>query len=180
MTPAISRGRLAAVLIAATLIGNAQPASALSLRTTVSTIYQVGTGAAVHLGHVVSARTAYNRLYAGGTFNATCANSDMLPITGQRFITSEAFSGGVALVVTIPQYQPAEPAMPGFYSLPRGSQVTCTYNWTSRAVESSFTIGAGGVSFPTGGSEQSEGGTQVFYMKVPGVTDPNGNNVCIP
>jgi len=129
---------------------------------------------------VVVARTDFNRLTAGGTYSARCAHPDMLPLTGQRFLSTSNFSGNLVLTVTVPAQQPAEPAMPGFYSLTRGTQVSCTYEWVSRAVEGGYSIGAGGISYQVGNGERTEGGTQIFYMKVPGIADSNEGGVCIP
>lgn len=158
------------------MLAGAQP----NLQTTVLPIYQIGNGAGVHLGHVVTASTLYNRLVAGGTFVAGCAHPDMLPARGQRTLSGDNVGGGVRLVVTIPETLPATVSMPGFYSLPRGTTVSCTYEWTSRAVESGYTIGPGGISFQVGNGEKSEGLFQQFQMSVPGDTNTDDWQGCIP
>jgi len=156
-------------------------ASAITLRTYVLSTYQIGTGSQVSLGHSVSATTNYNRLYAGGTYTAVCAASEMLPTTGQRFLSSESLVGPRSLTVTIPSNLPARVNMPGFDAASmRGRRIDCTYNWTARAVESQYSIGAGGIGFISGGNEMSEGSTQLFSMTVPSLGDVNEGSTCIP
>lgn len=156
-------------------------ASAITLRTSVAPIYQVGTGSTVSLGHTVIATTNYNRLYAGGTYSAVCAAPEVMPTTGQRFLPAENLLGGLTLYVTIPAWHPGLVNMPGYYeAATRGQTLSCTYNWTSRAVEGVYTIGAGGIGFTVGGAERSEGGTQQFIMRVPSLGDENGWTICIP
>jgi hypothetical protein len=157
-----------------------QQAIALTLSTHVSTIYQVGTTDGVSLGHIVSANTDFSRLTAGGSFIASCANSSMQPTTGQRTLSSESLYGGNRLYVTVPTVVPTIVKMPGFVSLPRGTTVNCTYNWTSRAVESGLSYGVGGVAVPVGSNERADGGTQIFYMSVPSLGSEGGYTVCIP
>jgi len=171
-------GRRAIAAVAALLpvLASAQP----NLQTTVLPIYQIGNGAGVHLGHVVTASTLYNRLVAGGTFVASCASPDMLPARGQRTLSGDNAGGGIRLVVTIPESLPATVAMPGFYSLTRGTTVSCTYEWTSRAVEGGYTIGPGGISFQIGNGEKAEGFFQTFTMSVPGETNQDDWQGCIP
>ena len=172
--------RLGALAALELLAGSKPALAAPTLRTTVLPIYQVGTGAGVSLGHVVEAWTAYNRLTAGGSYVASCASSQMMPTTGQRFLSSDGFTGGRSLTVTIPEWVPATVNMPGFSSLTRGTTVTCTYTWTSRAVEGGYTYGPGGISWQTGNGERSEGSTQPFEMSVPGDTNTDDWQGCIP
>lgn len=156
-------------------------AGAVTLRTQLATIYQIGTGAQIQLGHTAAASTDYNRLLAGGTYTATCAATEMLPTTGQRFLTAAGLRGPLQLYVTIPANHPARVNMPGFNAAAmRGMHIDCTYNWTSRAVESQYTIGAGGIGYTVGGGEISEGGTQLFSMNVPSLGDVNDGSTCIP
>src|SRR6185503_17028618 len=116
-------------------MAGALPASAVpSLQTTVLPIYQIGNGAGVNLGHVVRAHTIYNRLQAGGTFVASCSSPLMQPARGERTTSTDNFIGGLTLNVSIPYSLPATVYMPGFQSLDRGTSVSCTYTWTSRAV----------------------------------------------
>jgi hypothetical protein len=172
--------RLGALGSVALLAGSGPALAAPTLRTTVLPIYQIGSGAGVSLGHVVVASTVYNRLTAGGTYTASCASSQMMPATGQRFLSSDGITGGRSLTVTVPEWVPATVNMPGFTSLTRGSTVTCTYNWTSRAVEGGYTYAPGGISFQTGNGERSEGSTQPFQMSVPGDTNTEDWQGCIP
>ena len=168
-------------LVPMVLIAAAAPTHAMpDLRTTVLPIYQVGTGAGVSLGHVVQAYTVYNRLTAGGTYSASCASAMMLPTTGQRTLSSDGLLGGRSLTVTIPEWVPATINMPGFNSLTRGTTVSCTYNWTARAVEGGYTVTPGGISFQSGNGERLEGSTQPFQMSVPGDTNTGDWQGCIP
>lgn len=155
-----------------------KPAAAISLSTQVLPIYQVGTTGQVKLGHVVHASTPYNQLAAGGSYVATCSGT--MSTTGSRSLSASNFGGGLRLTVTVPATQPAYVNMPGFSSQTRGSEFTCTYNWTSSATEGGLSIGAGGISYQTGNGHQNEGGTEIFMMRVPGGTDPNENSMCIP
>ena len=156
-------------------------ASAVTMSTRLQTIYQIGNGAQVNIGHTVIAHTNLNRLLAGGTYVAACAASEMLPTSGQRSLSSQENIGGNQLYVTIPSVLPARVNMPGFNAAAlRGRRLDCTYTWTSRAVEGSYTIGAGGGGFAIGGEEMTEGSTESFSMNVPGLGDGNGDSSCIP
>jgi len=172
--------RILSLLAAAVLVGTPPRASAVTLSTVVTPIYQVGNGAGVYLGHTVSARTNYNRLTAGGSYIASCASALMQATTGQRTLSTENILGGLSLFVTVPANHPALVNMPGFYSLPRGTTVSCTYNWTSRAVEGGYTVGAGGIGFVSGNGERTEGSTQNFHMSVPSLGSEDGYTSCIP
>ena len=156
------------------------PASAISLDTQVLSIFQDGSTARVKLGHVAHAATNYNRLAAGGSYIAQCQSPQMMPTTGGRVASGETVLGGVRMSVTIPERQPAYVYMPGFTSLPRGSDVLCTYNWTSFATEGGYTVGWNGISFQTGNGTAQDAGTAMFRMQVPGGTGPNENSSCIP
>src|SRR4051812_41143367 len=171
-------GKVSAMLLL--VLCAASPAFALRMSVFVSDPYQVMTSGNVRLGHTVLASTDFNRLVAGGTFVAQCASPQMLPVPGQRTVSSNALLGGLSLTVTLPENQPAYVAMPGFESLPRGTTVDCTYAWTARAVESGYTVSGGGLGVPVGQGEASDGATRNFQMKVPGATDPNKDSPCIP
>ena len=163
------------------VLGAPEPASAVNLVTSVAPIYQVGTGSSVNIGHTAIASTNYNRLFAGGTYSAACGAPGVVPVTGQRFLSTENMFGGLQLYVTIPERHPAIVNMPGFYeAATRGQTLNCAYNWTSRAVEGGYTIGAGGISFQTGNGERSEGGSQIFTMRIPGIADEDEWTSCIP
>jgi len=164
----------------ASMVGTVPVGAMPSLSTRVLPAYQVGNGAGVNMGHIVFASTLYNRLTAGGTFSASCAHPSMQPATGQRTLSSDNLTGGLSLTVTIPEWLPATISMPGFYSLPRGTTVSCTYNWTSKATESGYSVGFGGVSFQTGNGERSDGFFQPFQMSVPGDTNTDDWQSCIP
>ncbi|HEY6123492.1 MAG TPA: hypothetical protein VIV63_02485, partial [Steroidobacteraceae bacterium] len=159
----------------------ASTSSAVGLNTVVSPIYQVGNGATVKLGHTVIANTNYNRLFAGGTYIASCAAPDMAPASGQRTVSAENYVGGLTLYVTIPAYHPAYVNMPGFNAAAtRGMRINCVYNWSSRAVEGGYSVGVGGISFQTGNGEASEGSSQPFSMNVPALADEDEWTSCYP
>ena len=169
------------IWVAAIMAASAMPVSALpTLSTDVLSIYQIGRGSGVNLGHVVHASTVYNRIVAGGTFVAACPNPLMLPARGERIFSADNFGGGLVVHVTVPQTLPATVSMPGFYSLTRGTTLDCTYTWTSKAIEGGYSIGANGVTFQTGNGERSEGFFKSFTMTVPGDTNSDDWQGCIP
>jgi hypothetical protein len=147
------------------------PAAAVTLRVFPQSIYQVGTGPSVYVGHTVDAHTSFNRLLAGGSSTINCNNAATLPLTGQRSLTGETWGGPTSLVVTIPTWLPAQQTIPGFSSVPPDTQLSCTYAWTARAVESGYSINLGLISYPIGSGERTEGGTVPFTMYKPDRTD---------
>jgi hypothetical protein len=155
-------------------------AVAVRLSVHVFSPYQVSTGSVVSMGHAVTGSTDYNRLTAGGTYSAQCNHSSMLPTGGQRTESTSAFLGGLRMTVTIPDVLPAYIGMPGFSSLPRGTTVNCTYNWTARVVEGGYKIGAGGIGIGIGDGEAADGSTRQFTMRVPSLSDEDENSSCIP
>jgi hypothetical protein len=173
--------RAVALLGAALLIVRPHTAAAIVLDTIVAPTYQVGTTAGVSLGHAVSARTNYNRITAGGSYNASCAEAAMSPATGARTLSAERLTGPVSLVTTIPYNVPTVVNMPGFNLLAPGTVVSCVYAWTSKATESAYTVGIGGGGFQTGSGERVDGGSQTFMMIVPAASDDSDtSNACIP
>jgi hypothetical protein len=173
------RSIAAALFLAA--LGVSTTALAVNLKTVVAPIYQVGTGSMVRIGHTAVASTTFNQLYAGGTYQTSCGGPGIVPMSGQNFLSAWNLIGGLQLYVTIPEVHPATISMPGFYeSATRGHSINCAYNWTSRAIESGYSISAAGISYQIGNGERSEGGAQPFIMKVPSTTDPNDGGSCIP
>ena len=161
--------RISALLMALGVTGalfNSPAAHAtLSMSTAVGSIYQIGDGSTgVSLGHIVQARTNLNRLVAGGSFNASCASDYTGNIPGERTLPSESLASGNVLYVTIPEWVPSVRNMPGFENAPGGTVLSCTYAWTSRAQESTYTIGIPGFGITTGGEERRDGGSVGFYM----------------
>ena len=147
---------------AASLLG-AQSAAALDMQPIVSGISQVAYTSSVRLGLTVFARTSFNRLVAGGTFVVRCVDPRLGTIPGQRTLSSSLQSGN-SLYVTIPEVLPTTRLMPGFTSLPKGTSVSCSFDWTARAVESQYTIGAGGFGITIGGEERADGSSVPFTM----------------
>jgi hypothetical protein len=105
-----------------------------------------------------------NRLAAGGSFNASCASDYTGNIPGERSLPSESFGTSNVLYVTIPQVVPTVMNMPGFENAPGGTVLSCTYAWTARAQEATYTIGVPGFGITIGGQEIRDGGSVGFYM----------------
>ncbi len=148
----------------ASLLGASTPAAALEMSVFPTSIAQANTGGGVYLGHTVSARTNMNRLSASGSFATACNDPRTLPITGQRSLSSEGLTGPRILAVTVPETVPALRTIPGFSSVEFGVELTCTYTWTARASEATFSIGAGGGGVTIGGGERADGSTIEFRM----------------
>ena len=87
----LSAPRGAAVSLSIALLSAIQPASALSMRTYVSTPSQWGTGSAFYHGHTVMASTPYNVLNAGGGFTVQCNHPAVLMMTGERGLGSNTY-----------------------------------------------------------------------------------------
>jgi hypothetical protein len=173
-----SRFAVLAAVSAATLICGIQHTHAISMSTRLQSIGQSGQSAGVNVGHTVIASSPMNRLNAVGAFVASCAASHTGSISDQRGLPASALLGGTQLVVTVPAWLPAVRIMPGFEFTPAGTTLTCTYNWTSEAEESSYTIGAFGVGMTIGGEKAREGSSVPFQMHMPG-GDDDSNNGCI-
>jgi hypothetical protein len=171
-----SLGRPLAALAAALVLVTPRNVSAVELNTVVSPAHQVGTSAAVSLGHTAIAYTNYNRLIVSGAYTAACASALMPATTGQRSLSREQILGGFGLVTTIPERLPAIVDMPGFDLLAAGTRVACAYNWTSKAIESSYTVGIPGFGITTGAAERAQGGTWPFIMVVPAAPDDTGDD----
>lgn len=180
MNAAYSLVRALAALAAALLLATPHAASAVELSTVVSNIHQLGATGAVSLGHSAIGFTNYNRITVSGTYAAGCANAVMPPVNGQRTLTRQEIFGGMSLVTTIPDNVPSIVDMPGFDLLAAGTVVACAYNWTSKAVESSYTIGIPGFSIPAGGGERTQGSAAPFIMMVPASDDASNRGGCIP
>jgi hypothetical protein len=159
--------RVLAAFSAALILVSPREASAVQLDTVVSNIHQIGTSAGVSLGHTAIGYTNYNRITVSGAYTTGCASAVMMPTTGQRTLTREEIVGGFGLITTIPDRVPAVVDMPGFQLLAPGSRIACTYNWTTKAVESSYSVGIPGFGSQTGAGERAQGGTWPFMMVVP-------------
>ena len=157
----------------------ALPARAVTLAVSPSSVYQHLTTAGVWHGHTVIASTNLNKLEAGGSFSASCLSIYTGSITGSRSLPASALLGGLQLYVTIPAELPALRNMPGFESAPRGSNLSCSYNWTAYSKEGTYNIGIPGISIPIGGQEMSLSNSISFRMRKPG-TSTGGDDACIP
>jgi hypothetical protein len=174
--------RLLALAAAAIVAAAPRDASAVTLSTVVTNIQQAGLSGTVMLGHAAIASTNYNKLTVSASYTAACNNASVQSQTGQRTLTRTELVGGFGLTTTVPQTIPGPVYMGGFEFLPAGTILGCTYSWTSKAVESGFTIGSG-ISFPVGGGERADGSTASFVMIVPGVPandDATDRGSCIP
>ncbi|HET9472998.1 MAG TPA: hypothetical protein VFO82_03840 [Steroidobacteraceae bacterium] len=157
-----------------------QPALAtLKMSTVPSNVYQLSTTSLVSLGHSVIAGTNLSRLIAGGSFLAECGSPYTGVIPGERELTSALIGKYNQLVVTIPDWVPALRDMPGFDNVPRGSRLSCTYNWKSYASEPEYLVGIPGFQIKVGGETAKDSGAVFFQMQKPG-TATGEDDACIP
>jgi hypothetical protein len=157
-----------AVLSAAALVCGAQRAAAFSMSTYVQSISQSGFTAGVNLGHTVSANSDMNRLYAAGAFVASCASSYTGSINDRRGFSAESLILGTRVTVTVPDWLPALRNMPGFDQVPGGTTLSCIYNWTADAEESTYTMSVSGFGITIGGQKAHDGRSVPFEMYQPG------------
>jgi len=153
--------------------------ASLSMKVVPYQAQQLGTGSGVQLGHTVVAGTNLNRLIAGGSFIASCDHQDTGTIPGSRTLTSDLIAKYNQLYVTVPDTVPSLRNMPGFSSLPRGTELMCQYNWKAFAREPTYTVGIPGFSFTVGGEEAEGSGVVTFWMRKPGTADGE-DDACIP
>jgi hypothetical protein len=146
-------------------------AAAVELRVVPQLIHQSGTSGAVYIGHTVNADTPFNRILAGGSYTVTCNDPATSPLSGQRTASRQTGLGPTPIVVTIPEWLPSLQSIPGFSAVSPDTELSCTYAWTARAVESGYTISLGVISIPIGNGERTEGGTIPFTMYKPDRTD---------
>jgi hypothetical protein len=149
------------------------------MSTYVTMISQSGFTAGVNLGHAVSASSDLNRLFAAGAFEARCVSSYTGSINDQRGFSAESLFGGTRVTVTVPQSLPALRYMPGFDQVPGGTTLSCSYNWTADAEESTYTAGIPGFGITIGGRKAHDGSSVPFEMYKPGDSGSDDNNGCI-
>ena len=169
----------AALFSLAALLSAPQFASAIQMKAYVSTPSQWGTGSAFYLGHTVLASTSFSTLVAGGSYTVQCNHPAILPMSGERTLSSSTF--GIernALTVTIPAQLPALRNISGWLQIPGNTLLSCNYRWTASATEGGYSIGAGGISFPIGNGTMRDGGTIDFQMYRPPKEDADGG--CTP
>jgi hypothetical protein len=167
-----------ALLSVAALACGAHRADAFSMNTYVQSISQSGFTAGVNLGHTVSASSDLNRLYAAGAFEASCASSYTGSIHDQRGFSAQSLIFGTRVSVTVPELLPAQLNMPGFDQVPGGTTLSCIYNWTADAEESTYTVSVQGLAITVGGQKAHDGRSVPFEMYQPG-GDGNKSNGCI-
>jgi hypothetical protein len=160
-------------------LGAAPFASAVSLDKYVSTPSQWGTGSAFYLGHTVMASTPFSTLVAGGAYTVTCNHPAVIPMSGERSLSSSTngFDRN-SLVVTIPAQQPALRNISGWVQIPGNTSLSCNYRWTAFATEGGYSIGLGGISFPIGNGTMRDGDTVDFQLYRPSREDADGG--CTP
>jgi hypothetical protein len=164
-TSALTSQSRATFLAIAVLFGMPQLASAVQMRTVVSTIQQWGTGSGFNLGHTVLASTPFNSLTAGGTYWVQCNHSATLPVTGERSFTSTTFGLDTNMAtVTIPAQLPATRNITGWAQVPPETSLSCGYRWTAYAIESGYSVSAGGLGIQFGNGTARDGGTTDFTM----------------
>jgi len=159
----------------AAALGAPQLASAIHMSVYAGRPSQWGTGSAFYLGHTVMASTPYNNLVAGGTYTVQCNHPAVLPMMGERTLSSTTFGWDLnSLTVTIPAQQPALRNISGWLQIPGNTQLSCNYRWTAVATESGYSVGAGGVSMQIGNGTTREGDTIDFQMYRPSKEDADG------
>jgi hypothetical protein len=171
-TSSILRRSFGAGALSAALFASPH-AQAVTLQVVPFPIYQIADTGQVSFGHTVVASTSMNRLTASGSYNISCNRSETQPLVGQRTLSDSKVIGGITLYVTVPESVPATRSLPGFTSVPRGTDMTCTYEWTARAVEGTYSIGGGGIGIVIGGEERADGNTSTFHM-IRELVDRNG------
>jgi hypothetical protein len=149
----VSIKNLAAGIAAATL-ALAGPCARADLQTTLQAVggHQVGVSGVVSLGTVVTARTNIRGIWAKAGYRLECDDYRVRPaLSGSRGWSDYRLIGPVSIVVTAPEWVPAEMALPGWLSVPTGTFVTCLFTYSGEARTSLVPIGAGGTSIPLGG-----------------------------
>lgn len=154
-------------------------AHALGMHTVASSIHQAAFTAGISLGHTVAASTNMNHLNVGGSFEARCPSTYLYPIARTRTLPAQVLAGGVQLYVTIPEVVPTVIDMPGFENLPGGTTMTCSYNWTATAEESSYTFGFGGFTLAYGGDKKTDSGGVPFDLYKPADGDGDTRGGCM-
>jgi hypothetical protein len=180
MKPCHFESRACALLLAcAAALGAPQLASAVTMDKYVMTPSQWGTGSAFYLGHTVMASTPFSTLAAGGTYIVTCNHPAVIPMSGERALSSTTYGfDRNSLTVTIPAQQPAVRNISGWLQIPGNTQLSCNYRWTAFATEGGYSIGAGGISFPIGNGTVRDGDTVDFQLYRPAHEDADGG--CTP
>jgi hypothetical protein len=168
------RGR-AIVLAVAAALGAPQLASAIQMSVYASRPSQWGTGSAFYLGHTVMASTPYNNLVAGGAYTVQCNHPAVLPMAGERTLSSSTFGIDLnRLTVTVPAQLPALRNISGWLQIPGNTQLSCNYRWTASATESGYSIGVGGISYQIGNGTIRQGDTIDFQLYRPSREDADG------
>jgi hypothetical protein len=156
-------GKMPSALVVLCVALVSQSALALDMQVYPLAIGQSAYTSSVRLGHTVYATTSFNRLVAGGTFLVHCADARVGTIPGQRTLSS-AQSGRNTLYVTIPETLPTTRMLPGFTALPKGTTISCQYDWTAKATEAQYSIGSNGFGITIGGEERNDGSSIPFTM----------------
>jgi hypothetical protein len=166
----VSNFRLFALVLlsGAALLCGPRSAHAFGMNVYVQSISQSGFTAGVNLGHTVMANTDMNRLNAAAAFQASCVSSYTGSINDQRGFGAETFLGGTRITITVPEWLPALRNMPGFDQVPGGTTLSCTYNWTADAEESTYSTGVPGFGMTIGGKKAHDGRSVPFEMYQPG------------
>jgi hypothetical protein len=140
--------------IAAIVLALGGPTARADLQGTLQAVggHQVGLSGMVSVGTVVSARTNIRGLWAQAGYRLECDSFHIRPaLTGSRGWSDYRLLGPVSIVVTAPEWVPAEMALPGWLNVPTGSFITCMYTYSGEARSSLISIGSGPGAFPIGG-----------------------------
>jgi hypothetical protein len=136
---------------------------------------QVGTGAFVSFGTVVSAHTNLNALWASANYRLECSDPAIRPaLTGGRGWSDNGFTGPRSITVTAPEWVPATQALPGWQAVMGGTYFSCVNTQWGAAKTHILPIGSGGSSFPIGGDYWEKTESVTFGVIKPGTSFGGG------
>jgi hypothetical protein len=156
--------------IAACLLGLCAPARAdLTAKLIPMPIYQVGTTGIVSFGTIVTASTNLNALWASANYKIECSDPNIRPpLTGSRGWSDNGLTGPRTIYVTVPEWVPAQQALPGWHTVMGGTYVNCVNTQWGAAKTHILPIGSGGTSVPIGGEYWEESTSVTFGLIKPG------------
>jgi hypothetical protein len=167
-----------AALTAGTLLCGPRTAHALEMSVSILGISQSGFTSRVKLGHLVTAKTYFISVAAGGSFRVSCPSQYTGTIEGENAAPQTGLPPNVLTVEVPAGWLPAERELPGFNNVPGGTTLTCTYFWTAVAKEATYSLGAGGSGFQIGGDAYRRSDSVTFEMYQPGESGEK-NNGCM-
>jgi hypothetical protein len=162
--------------VAAAALGLASQAHAdLRARLLPMPTYQVGTQGVITLGTIVTASTNLNALWASANYRVECDAPQIRPaLTGSRGWSDNGITGPRNILITVPEWQPAQQALPGWQTVMGGTYVSCVNTHFGAAKTHILPIGGGGSSFPIGGDYWEETIPVTFGLIKPGTSFGGG------